>query len=291
MSKILITGATGHLGTAVVDELLGKTGPENISVLARDISKAAGLKEKGTKVLHGDYDDYDSLVKAFMGTDKLYFISASDVFKRKVQHENIIKAATEAKVGHIIYTSFQRKTDDESSPIALVASAHVLAEKLILKSGLTYTIMKHALYADVVPSFVGDQVLHSGVIYLPAGNGKGAYTSRSDMASAGAAVLAGKGHENKIYEISVGKSYSFNDIAAILSELSGKKITYKSADPEVFRKDLEKAGVPAEAIQGVVSFCKAISQGEFDFPDNTLEKLIGRKPESLKELLKKAYNL
>jgi NAD(P)H dehydrogenase (quinone) len=291
MSKLLITGATGNLGTAFIDELIGKKGVKNISALVRDLSKAGKLKEKGVQLIQGDYNDYNSLVTAFTGMDKLYFISGSDVLNRAMQHENIVKAAKSAKVGHIIYTSFQRKTDDKSSPIALVASAHILAEKLIRESGLTYTIMKHALYTDFVPIFMGDQVLNSGVIFLPAGNGKTSFTLRSDMASAGVAVLTGEGHENKTYEISANKSYSFYDIAQILTELSGKQIKYAAPDVETFSKTLEQAGVPKDAIQGTASFCLAIAQGEFDFPDNTLEKLIGRKPESLKDFLKKAYKL
>lgn len=291
MSKILITGATGQLGSAVVNELIGKRGSENVSVLVRDPSKVVRLKEKGVKVVMGDYNDYTSLARAFQGIDKLYFVSGSDVFTRSAQHENIVKAAKEAKVGNVIYTSFQRKTDDETSPIAFVASAHILAEKLIRESGLTYTILKHALYADIVPMFMGDQVLNSGVIFLPAGNGKASFTSRKDMASAGVAVLTGKGHENKTYEISVDKSYSFYDVAKLLTELSGKQIRYAAPDTDTFSATLAKAGVPKEAVQATASFCTAIAQGEFDFPDNTLEKLIGRKPESLKDFLKNAYKL
>src|SRR5665648_428363 len=224
MSKMLITGATGHLGASVVDELIGKKGTKNVSVLVRDLSKAGKLKDKGVQLLQGDYNDYNSLVSAFQGTDKLYFVSGSDIFNRKAQHENIVKAAKAAKVGHIFYTSFQRKTDDDTSPIALVASAHLLTEKLIRESGLTYTILKHALYAEVLPMFMGDQVLNSGVIFLPAGNGKASFTSREDMASAGVAVLTDKRHENKTYEISVNKSYTFSEIAVLLTELSGKQI-------------------------------------------------------------------
>lgn len=289
--KILITGATGKLGGAVVEELIRKKGSENVSVLVRDPSKALVLNEKGINTIQGDYNSYNSLVKAFRGIDKLFFVSGSDILTRGEQHTNVVKAAKEERVGHIVYTSFQRKTDDSSSPISFVASSHILAENLIKESGMTFTILKHALYADIVPDFMGDQVLNSGEIFLPAGNGRGAFTSRSDMASAGVSVLTGKGHENKIYEISVDKSYSFYDIAAILSELSGKKITYTAPDAATFSATMSKAGVPAEGIQGITAFCKAIAQGEFDFPGTTLEKLIGRKPQSMKEFLKIAYKL
>lgn len=287
----MITGATGNLGSAVVNELVNRQGTENISVLVRDLPKSEDLYDQGIQRVEGNYNDYDSLVKAFQGIDTLYFVSSSDVVHRALHHENVVKAATEAKVGRIIYTSFQRKTDDDTSPIASVASGHLLAEKLILESGLTYTILKHALYAEVLPMFMGDQVIQSGVIYLPAGNGKASFTSRSDMALAGVAVITGEGHENQTYEISVDKSYSFTDIADILSDLSGNPIHYPAPDVQTFTVALTQAGVGQENIQAMTSFCTAIAQGEFDFPDPTLERLIGQKPETLKEFLKKAYKL
>src|SRR5215217_4037784 len=112
MSKILVTGATGQLGKAAVSELLQKVDANNISVLVRDPQKAEDLKEKGINVIKGDYNDYASLVAAFKGVNKLYFVSSSDVMKRFAQHQNVVKAAGEAGVGHIIYTSAQRKSED-----------------------------------------------------------------------------------------------------------------------------------------------------------------------------------
>ncbi|SDF49790.1 NAD(P)H dehydrogenase (quinone) [Mucilaginibacter pineti] len=291
MGNILITGATGHLGKAVINELISRDQTAQLSAMVRDLSKAHELDTKGVRLVQGDYNDHDSLVAAFQGVDKLYFVSGSDVAHRSRQHENIIQAAKAAKVGHVIYTSFQRKTEDGSSPIAFVAQAHLLAEKLIKASGLTYTILKHALYADVLPMFMGDQVLNTGTIFLPAGEGKCAYTSRLDMAAAGAAVLTGTGHENKTYEIAVAEAYSFYDIAALLTELSGKQVHYAAPDVETFTGTLKQVGVPDEAIMGAATFCQAIAQGEFDFPGTELEQLIGRKPETLKEFLKNAYQL
>jgi len=142
MSKILITGATGHLGKAIINGLTSKHTAEQISALVRDVSKARDLEEQGVKLVQADYNDFDSLVSAFQGLDKLYFISGSDIANRSKQHEDIIKAATAACVGHIIYTSCQRKAENGSSPIAFVAEAHLLAERLIVESGLTYTILK-----------------------------------------------------------------------------------------------------------------------------------------------------
>jgi NAD(P)H dehydrogenase (quinone) len=291
MSKILVTGATGQLGKAAIQELLKKVAVENISALVRDLNKAGDLQAKGVNLIQGDYTDYASLVSAFKGVNQLYFVSSSDVMNRFAQHQNIVKAAVEAGVGHIIYTSAQRKSEDGSSPIAMVADAHWQTDDLIKQSGLTYTILKHGLYTDILPMFMGDKVIETGTIFLPAGDGKSSYASREDLAAAGAIILTTVGHQNKTYEFGGPVSYSFHEIAGILSELSGKTVQYVSPAPEAYSDQLKSYGVPDPMIQGAATFCVAIAQGEFDFPSSDLEKILGRKPQTVKDFLKAAYQL
>ena len=287
---ILVTGATGHLGKAATEFLLQKTEPKNIAVFARNQEKAANLKSKGIDVRLGDYDDYTSLVNAFKGIEKLYFVSGNDLEKREQQHLNIIKAAKETSVKHVVYTSFQRKKEDASSPIAIVAQCHINTEKWLIASGLSYTILKHALYMDGIPMFTGSNVLEKG-IFLPAGNGKVSYALRSEMAEAAANILTSDGHENKIYEFSGTESYSFGEIADIISNISGKKVNYTNPSQEIYKQEMTKAGVPLQAIAVVSAFSEGIKQGEFDFPDNTMKRILGRKLTEIKEFLKEAYSL
>lgn len=290
MRKILVTGATGPLGKAVVTELLKNTAPENIAVLVRDTTKAADLQAQGVAVLKGDYNDYASLLAAFEGTDKLYFVSGNELEKRIAQHENVVNAAIAAKVGQVFYTSFERKTEDGTSAIAFVAAAHLHTEALLRASGLTYTFLKNNIYADMLPWFFGDKVLESG-IYLPAGKGKVPFVTREDMGIASAKLLLGTGHENKSYGFSGEVSYSFDDIAAILSELSGKTITYTSPSIDAYTAQLSATGLPAEMIHVFGAFAQSMDQGEFDFPDTTLSGILGRKPVTLSDYLKEAYRL
>ena len=290
MSHLLVTGATGGLGRAVVDNLLKTVSPSSIAVLVRDPAKAADLQAQGVATKQGDYNDYASLVAAFAGVEKLFLVSGNDIPNRVPQHTNAINAAKAAGVKHVVYTSFQRKTEDGSSAAAFIAEAHLATEKLLQESGLTYTILKNALYLEVLPLFMGP-VLETSTIYLPAGEGKVPYASRTDLGAAGAAVLTGTGHDNQSYELSNDTSYSFHDIAQLLSDLSGKQIQYVSPTAEEFGTQLAAAGVPAGAIELTAGFCVAIGQGEFDFPASTLEKLIGRKPESAADFLKAAYQL
>ncbi len=289
--KILVTGATGHFGKAAIEFLLKKGVPAtSIAALVRDEAKATTLKTQGIELRKGDYDDYTSLVKAFTGVDKLLLVSSSDIDNRRVQQTNAVKAATEAGVKHILYTSFVRIDESDASPIAFVAQTHILTENLIHESGIPYTILRNNLYMDFVPVFIGEKVLETGV-YWPAGNTPGAYALREEMAEAAANVLTGSGHENKTYNISNTSAWTFQQVADTISNASGKTISYISPSQEEYKDVLTKAGVPGHFISMFAGFAEAIRLGEFDSADDTdLEKLLGRKPTSLESYLSSFYS-
>ena len=286
---ILVTGITGHLGKAVLNHLLKKVEPQELAALARNREKSLWAKAKGVDVKLADYNDYSSLVRAFTGVDKVYFVSGNDVLKRDQQHINIIAAAKECGVKHVVYTSFQRANDDPESPIAFATRCHWQTEKLLVGSGLTYTILRHALYMDGLPMFLGEKVLKSGTIFLPAGTGKAAFAMRSELAEAGANVLLTEGHENKVYELSGPDAYSFDHIANILSDISGKIIRYVSPSVDSFKQELSTTGTSAQIISVVAGFSDGIKQGEFSSTGPALEILLGRKPMDIRDFLTNVY--
>ena len=126
---ILVTGATGHFGGKAVEHLLKKgIKPTDISVLVRDAGKASHLKEQGIIVKEGDYTNHNSMVEAFKGVDKLLLVSSNNreaIENRTQHHKNAIKAAKEAQVKHLIYTSFVRIPGFEDSSIADFQNSHV----------------------------------------------------------------------------------------------------------------------------------------------------------------------
>eukprot|EP01029_Cantina_marsupialis_P012942 TRINITY_DN286_c0_g1_i3.p2 TRINITY_DN286_c0_g1~~TRINITY_DN286_c0_g1_i3.p2 ORF type:complete len:291 (+),score=38.90 TRINITY_DN286_c0_g1_i3:7705-8577(+) len=290
MSKILITGASGNLGKSVIKNVLNKVDASDVAVLVRDPKKVEYLENGGVEVKAGDYNHYESLVNAFRGIDKLFFISGSEFEGRAKQHENVVNAAKEAGVKHVVYTSFLRKDESAASPIAFIVADHIETEKWLRESGMNYTILKHNLYMDMLPLFVGDKVLETGAIYLPAGEGRAAYTLREDMAEVAAHILTTDGHENKEYDITSDKSYSYGEIADIISKVSGKKISYVSPSVEEFNKTMTEAGVPEEYIGLFAGFSLAISKGELHENNTIIEELTGRKVTSVEDYLKEVYS-
>jgi len=289
MGKILVTGATGHLGTAVVNQLLKNTNANNIVALARDENKAKSLKEKGVEVRLGTFDDTASLDNALQGIEKVFLISTADP-NRFQQHKNVVDAAKKTSVKFIAYTGAPLK-DLNSMVAKSLFESHFQTEDYIKASGLTYAFLRNSIYADMVPIYVGEKVFETG-IRLPAGTGKLPFALRREMGEGIANLLSqSEQHQNKAYDITNTELYSFEDVAKVLSELSDKIITYTNVDVGEFTKMLRERNEPEQFIFIFADLLTDFKNHQFEKATNDLEKLLGRKPATLKEALKELYKL
>lgn len=284
---ILITGATGQLGSAIIHFLLLKLPPAQIVALTREERKAADLKERGVAIRVGNYDDTASLDRAMQGIDRVLLIAGTDEHNRVQQHKQVVDAAKKAGVQLIAYTS--RTLKDRNTMVNQLMEGHFQTEDYVKTSGLSYALFRNVLYMDAIPQFVGQNVFDTG-IYLPAGQGKVPFALRREMAEAIATVLAEDGNDTKIYTLTGSESYSFDDVAAILSDLSGKAVSYTPADKSAFEGQLKERGVPELMIQRITGFLTDIANGQEDEVSPDLGNLLGRKPASLKDGLKALYN-
>ncbi len=288
---ILVTGATGQFGKSAIDFLLEKgISSTNIVALVRNEEKAIELKKQGVVLRIGDYDNYTSLVNAFNGVEKLLFVSGSNILNRNAQHHNVVLAAKEAGVKQVVYTSFLGKNETETSPLWVVAESHLKTEALLKESGMDYTILKNTLYMDFVPSFIGENVLESGVIYLPAGNGKVGAVLRSEMAEATANILTSDQHAGKTYRLTNHQAFSYQEVAQLLSEITGKTINYISPTKDEYVQTLKGYGVPADYIGVFAGFAVAQANGELETVGSDMEQLLGRKPTSIHTFLNLIYS-
>ncbi len=279
---ILITGANGNLGSQTIDFLLDKNTDEDIAGLVRSEQKGAELKEKGVEIRIGDYNDYSSIEEAIRGIDTLLLISSSTLEGRAKQHKNVIEAAGQAGVNQVFYTSIV-KADRELSPLS---PDHAETEKLIRDSGIPYTIYRHAFYTEFLPLFLGN-ALETGQWAFPSNGNPINLALRSEMAEALANGLAdSEKHKNSIYEITSSKAYTLDEIAGMLSEATGKEITYTDIPVSEFKNTLEEIGLPEEQIAMSVMTAQTFVNGALDFTFDDMEKLLGRKPTGLDTFVK-----
>jgi NAD(P)H dehydrogenase (quinone) len=281
---ILITGATGQLGGATLDFILNDRN-NNIAVMARDAVKAAPLKTKGVEIRIGDYIDYNSLVAAFKGVDILLFVSSAspESSERRQHHINVINAAKENGVKHVIYTSVLKASDTAKF---LPAVEHCHTEQYLQQTGITYPVFRNTMYAEAVPQLLGN-ALQTGTWYFPAGISKNNFVSRTDIAEALATVINQPLlHQNKVYEITSDQSYSCSEIVEIVSRVTGRPMTYVTIKLDIMINEMKKSGMPESLIGMIASGIEAIDAGEFGTTDKSLENILGRKPRELRDCLK-----
>jgi NAD(P)H dehydrogenase (quinone) len=212
----------------VIHHLLNKgVPPSQIRASVRDVSKAADLRTQGIDVQHGDFDEFASLRTAFTGSDAVLIISTDKVGSRIDQHLNAVRAAKEAGVKHLAYTSLVKgilnpKTGEE----APLASEHRVTEKAIFESGVPYTILRNSFYAEflIVPVL---KTLASGVYSSSVGDVPLGCASRTDYAEAAAQVLMLPGQKNRVYELTSAKAWTIIELVEIIRKVSVKPFKYE----------------------------------------------------------------
>jgi NAD(P)H dehydrogenase (quinone) len=283
--KMLVTGATGKLGSKIVETLLTRVPASQIAVSVRNPEKAEGFKARGVEVRQGDFDRPETLKAAFAGIDRVLIISADgDTETRIRQHTNAVAAAQEAQVKFIAYTSI----GNASESTMFLAPPHRATEEAILKTGIPYSFLRNNWYLENEISSI--QGVLAGAPWLTsAESGKVGWALQQEYAEAAAAVLAGEGHENTIYELS-GKLHTQDEIAAALSTVIGKDVPVQHVDDATYADIMKGAGVPEFIIPFIVEIQKGIREGSLEIESNDFEKLLGRPLTPLHEALSHIVN-
>lgn len=293
MAKIIVSGASGQFGHAAASRLLDK-GCQVIA-LSRSVDKLADLAARGAEVRAADFDSPDGLQEAMAGADKLLLISTTMVGQRPRQHGNAIAAAKAAGVKHIVYTS----VTDGGNPNhpAVEQHDHYATEQLLKESGLAYTILRNSQYSEAIATAMAIPALTAGSKPDNCGDGKIAFVSRDDCVATAVGVLTQDGHENAIYDVTGPELLSVPEAMAMVAEIAGKPIELiPVSDDEMYEyfdslgvarksKDVDFNGPIPWASEGMVTFGRAIREGYFAVISDTVERITGSKPRSLRSVL------
>ena len=275
---IVVTGATGQLGKLVVEELLKIVPASQIVAAVRDPRRAQDLAARGIEVRQANYGEPKSLSAAFAGAEKVLLISSSEVGQRVAQHQAVVDAARAAGVKLLVYTSILNA--DSSS--LLLSQEHKATEAYLRASGMPFTLLRNGWYTENHTGSLAAAVEH-GAILGAAQEGRFATATRKDYAAAAAAVLTGKGHENRVYELGGDEPYTLGELAAEVARQTGKPVAYKNLPQAEYARALIGFGLP-EGLAGAIADADAgASRGGLNTQSHDLSMLIDRSTTSLQQ--------
>lgn len=275
--SIVVTGATGHLGRHVVEQLLEKVPAEQVTAVVRSTEKGADLAERGVRIAVADYNAPETFDGLFAAGDKVLLISGNEFDKGRVgQHRVVIDAAKAAGVALLAYTS-------APGPLgAALADDHRGTEEALLDSGVPYALLRNGWYHENYTENLAPVLAHHAVV-AAAGEGRVSSASRADYAAAAVAVLTGEGHENKTYELGGDEAWSFAEYAAELSRQTGEEIVYTPVTVEALTGILTGAGLPEPLAAILAGVDASIEKGELVVDSGDLSRLTGRPTTPLAE--------
>ncbi|MET9128655.1 NAD(P)H-binding protein [Streptomyces antibioticus] len=268
--SIVVTGATGHLGRHVVEQLLEKVPAQEITAVVRDEAKAADLAARGVRLAVADYNTPETFDGLFAAGDKVLLISGNEFDKgRPGQHQVVIDAAKAAGAALLAYTS-------APGPLtAALADDHRATERALTASGVPYTLLRNGWYHENYTEQLAPVLAHDAVVSA-AGEGRISSASRADYAAAAVAVLTGEGHENRTYELGGDEAWSLTEYAAELSRQTGREIVHTPVSTEALTGILTGAGLPEQFAAILAGVDASIEKGELVVTSGDLSRLIGR---------------
>jgi NAD(P)H dehydrogenase (quinone) len=280
--RLLVTGASGNLGKAVVAELR-RLGAKTVIAATRTPGKHQELAALGVEEREADFDRPETLQAAFRGVERLLLVSTDSLHAPEVrirQHRAAIQAAAGAGVEHVVYTSLPNAHPTEGPSIP---DDHFWTEVALFESGLNWTILRNNLYAEVILRFAHFALKTGKLVSATQSRGR-SYVTREDCArTAAAALLNSTG--KAIYDVTGPASVTHEQVASVLSRLSGKSIQHVNVTPDEVEKGLVAAGIPQFAARSVRELDEEASRGYHAIVTTTVTNLTGRVPLSVEDFL------
>ncbi len=283
--NIAITGSSGHIGGMVACHLSARGLP--LVLPLRNPAKAPALPACDVRPFA--YGDFELAKQALGGVDVLFMVSAAESPTREQEHLTLVRAAAAAGVRHLLYLSFAGAS---ASSTFTLARTHAVTEAAIRQTAMRHTFLRDNFYSEMMASIANAD----GVIAGPAGDGRVACVSQRDVAEAAANILAAlaagdERHHNRSYTLTGNEALTFADIAAVLTEITGKPHRYHNetvAEAYVSRAR-DYPTTPAWQIEAWVSTYTAIAQGELAAVSADLPQLLGRAPRRFADVVKDIY--
>jgi len=276
---ILVTGATGTVGSEVVKQLSAKG--ETIKAAARSANNNTFGNLKGVQVVQLDYNNPETLAAAFKGVDKLFLLTPP----QSSTLDFTSKLVSQAKNARVKYIVKQSVIGAEAEPGITPIRLHRQAEKVMEESGIPFTFLRANFFMQSFVNFFGHSIKTQGAFYAPAGDAKVSFVDVRDIASVAVQALItndGK-HKGKAYDITGGEALSYGQAAELLSKQVGKKVNYVNISDEDARKGMKDMGMDEWTINSIIELFEFSREGYVSAISPIVEQITGNKPISFSQ--------
>ena len=280
----IVTGASGKLGSLIVEALKRLVPAHQISLSVRNPEKLPERLAAGVRVRRGDYNDADSLRHAWAGAKRLLLVSSNAGASGDnplSQHEKAISVAKEIGIERVLYTS-----QVSSNPLSHFPPGrdHAATEAMLAESGLASTSLRHGFYADSILS-MHEHGFATGTLTGPE-DGKVAWVTHEDLAEADARLLSGHETIEGITPPLTGNhALDLADLAQMASAVTGRTIERQIIGEDMMLESLHRAGLSGNVLEIIIGYYRAAKAGEFETVDPTLSRILGRDPRQIPDFL------
>jgi uncharacterized protein YbjT (DUF2867 family) len=267
---ILVTGATGHVGSELVRLLAEQGAPARALVHSPD--KATSIQRLGLEVAVGDFEQPDTLDAAMAGCDHLFLLSPSSPGPQ--QEQNVIDAAKRAGVDHVVKQSVLGADPDVPE---VFNRRHGQIEQYLAQSGLPHTLLRPNYFMQTF-LMSAQPVAGQGVLYGMTGEGRISCIDTRDVAAVAAQVLTSPGHQGKSYGLTGPETLSASEVAERLSAATGRQVRYVNMAPDAFAQALAGAGLPGWLVDALVEYNTLLAGGHGATVTDEVARVTGRPP-------------
>jgi uncharacterized protein YbjT (DUF2867 family) len=275
---ILVTGATGTVGSEVVRALVDRS--ERVRALVRDPEKAASKFADEVELARGDLSDVESLAEAMDDVQRVFLLAPVD--ERAVALEGkVLDAAKRVGVEHVVRLSV-RQADPNGD--TFFAREHGQGEEQLKRSGLAWTMLRPTFFMQ---NLLGSAaMIKSGTLYQPAGEGRSGHIDARDIGDVAAAALTTRGPEGKTYRLTGPQDLNFHDIVRILGDVLGKPVAYVDVPRDAAKQSMTGSGVPAWQAEAVLELTDLLKEGKLSGVSPDVEQVTGHPARSLEQFVR-----
>jgi len=290
MDSILVTGATGTVGSEVVKQLALSSSSIDKKIIragVHSLNKVDKLKQyKLVEIVNMDYYKSETITTALQNIDKLFWLTPLTLNTTQIS-SNLVKEAQKTDIKHIVKLSVMGADFETATTIARL---HRQEEKIIEESGIPYTFLRPVGFMQNFINFFGQTIKNQNAFYLPAGDGKVSFVDVRDIAAVAVKTLVANDNDNqhigKAYVITGDELLTYKQAAEIISKELGKKINYVHISDEDDRKAMNGIGMEDWLIDGMMELYSIIKDGHAAQITNTVEQIVGKKPISFSQFAK-----